>query len=70
MFDKDVSKDLSLGTELLPIPQGLVGVTFDDALIGEHCAGVDVDADETSIARGAKSEGSASIVAQYVETDR
>src|SRR5260370_34751542 len=44
-------------------------MAFDETLIGEHCAGVDIDADEGSVAGGTKSERSSSIVAQDVEAD-
>jgi hypothetical protein len=70
VFDKDIGKDFSLRTKLLAVPQGVVGIAFDEALIGEHCASVNVDADETSIASDTKGESRPGIVAEDVEADR
>jgi hypothetical protein len=69
MFDQDIGKDFGLRTELLPVAESVVGIAFDETLVGEHCAGVDVYADEGSVAGGTKSERSAGIVAQDVEAD-
>jgi hypothetical protein len=69
VFDKDVCKDLGLRTELLPISKSVMGVPFDDTLIGEHCAGVDVDTNKASIAGGTKGKRGTSIVAEDVEAN-
>jgi hypothetical protein len=69
MFHEDVRKDLSLGTELMAVSECVVGIAFDQTLVGEHCAGVNVDADEASAARGTKRQRSAGVVAKDVEAD-
>jgi hypothetical protein len=69
MFDKDIGKDLSLRTELPPVAQSVMGITFDEALIGKHCARVNVNAKEASVAGGTKGESSVGVVAEDVEAD-
>ena len=70
MFDEDVGKDTRLGANLLSITECIVGGSFYQALIGEHCAGVDVDANERSITSGTKCKRSAGVIAEDVEADR
>jgi hypothetical protein len=70
VLNQDIGKDLSLRTELPPAAEGVVGIAFDEALIREHGTSVDIDADETTVARRAKGECSAGIVAQNVEANR
>jgi hypothetical protein len=69
VFDKDVGKDLSFWTKPLAVAEGIVGITFDKALIGKHCAGVHIDADEASVAGGTKGESSTGVVAKDVEAN-
>jgi hypothetical protein len=69
VLDQEIGKDLSLRTELPPAAEGVVGIAFDEALIGNHSTGVNVDADEASVAGGTKSDGGAGIVAEDVEAN-
>ena len=69
MLNEDIRKDFDLRTESLPAAEGVVGVAFDQALIGQHGASVDIDADETTVACRAKGECSAGIVAEDIEAD-
>lgn len=69
VLHEDIGKDFDLRTELAPAAKGVVGIAFNEPLIGEHCAGVNVDADETSVACGTKGERCARIVAEDVEAD-
>src|SRR5262245_50954309 len=69
MFDEDIGKDFGLRTELLSVPESIVRVAFNEALIGKHCAGVDVDTNEGSVAGCTECEGGAGIIAQNVKAD-
>ena len=52
------------------VSHGFVRVALDDALIGEHRAGMDVDADEAAAARRAQCQRGAGIVAENIESYR
>ena len=69
VLDVDIGEDLRLRTNALPIAQGVIGVAFDQPLVGQHRAGVDVDADERAAADGAQRQRGAGVVAQDVEAD-
>ena len=69
MLDMDISKNLDFGTDLPPKAKSVVSIPFDDALISQHGAGMDIDSNEASPAGGAKRERRASIVAQDVEAN-
>ena len=70
MFDVDVGQDLRAGTHTFAVAERFVGVAFDETLVGEHGAGVDVYADEISGAGGAQGECGAGVVAEDVEAER
>jgi len=69
VFDVDIGEDLRAGTNGLAIAQGVEGVTLDDALVGEHRAAVDIDANKTAIAGSAQGKRGAGVIAQNIETD-
>ena len=69
MLDVDIRKDLRCGTNAPAIAQGVVGIAFDQALVGQHRAGVHVDANKGPVANGAQRQRGAGVVAQDVEAD-
>jgi hypothetical protein len=70
VLHENVCKDIGLRTELAPAAKCVVRIAFDEALIREHCAGVNVDPDEAAVACRTKSERCARIVAKDIEANR
>ena len=66
----DVGEDRHVGAEQAPVAERAVRVGLHDALVGEHRAGVDVDADEFGADRGGDGQRRARVVLQHVHAER
>jgi hypothetical protein len=62
-----VGDDRHVDAEESAVAQRAVGVGLDDALIGEHCARVHVDADELGADSRGDAQGRPRVVLQHVE---
>ena len=62
----DVGEDRDVDAEQAPVAERAVRVGLDDALVGQHRARVDVDADELGADRGGHGQRRARVVLQDV----
>ena len=65
----DVGEDRDVHAEQAAVAQRVVGVGMDHPLVGEHRAGVDVDADERRTDRGGDGQRRARVVLQHVDPE-
>ena len=65
----NVRKNLRGGREARSFAERVVGVAFDDALVREHRAAVDVDAEKIATTSSAQGERGAGVVAEDVVAD-
>ena len=70
VLDADVGEDLdAFGREFLAIAQTLMGFAFDDALVGDVGADVDIHPDKVELAGRGNPERRERIVAKTVDAD-
>ena len=66
MLAADVGEDCDVDAEQAPIAERAIRVGLDDALVGEHRARMDVDANELGADRRGHRERRARVVLEHV----
>ena len=69
MLHMNIGKDSRAGADAVAIADGVECVAFNQALVREHRAGVDINADEITAAGSAEGERSLGVIAQDIEPE-